>query len=365
MSTPTAVLGDDPLARSLEELRLVMEAAPAAAEQVAKDAAVEALDRRWKRLYVNTIFGVGVVLVVFLVGILILLSRLGTLGAQVTDQDAAIQRSVTSIAAFQKQLDDANAKLISQGLPPVSAPTNVAPGTPDQAKLSVAAATATTLASLPKQTVTNPGTTVDLAAASARAVADYFAANPVVTNGPTPQQVIDGVAAYFASHPLPAGPQGPSGPAGPPGPPPTSEEITDAFRREVSANPQVLCPIGGTYSSREIALAAGGSTTQFGCFGGDSAPPPSSAGGSGGGGDTSGGAGNAGEGAAATPSPEPTPAANVPAPERQQAPQQADPTTAPPTTRSTAPAPAPVTVDVPSLPLIPVNPGGVLKGILG
>jgi hypothetical protein len=328
----------------LDKLRQVLEDTPAAAEA----AAVQALNKRWRKLYMRTIAGVVAVMLLFGFGLWIVLDRVGAIGLKLTDQDAAIARSVSSISSFEDQLKVANAKLVAQGLPPVQGPVNAQPGTPQQAELSTAAATASTLASLPKEVLVKPN-----AADLAQAVASYIQVNPIVVS---PEQIIAGVAAYFQANPIKngvdgkTGEQGIQGVPGERGSPPTAEEIRQAFRDEVQANPQLLCPQGGTYSSRNVLTQSGGvnhSTPQFGCFGDDgevAAPPPDPVlpivpSGT-----------NSGGGAAATSPPAST-GGTAPAPQGSQE---------PPVT-PVQPDPAPVTPEAPTA--VPAPPAPLIPGL--
>lgn len=280
----TAPPFEDTLNDGMAQLRRALDHAPEAAREEVKQVldsdelvtrvvniVVPVMDDRFRRKYYRSmIIGVGVLLTIFAVSMIAAFQQIGTVATGLASNDAAIQRSQATIAAFQDQLNLANDKLKAQGLPTVQGPTGtVEPGTPEQAKLINAAATASTLASLPKEQLIYP-----TAAQLAAAVATYIQANPVVV---PPDQIIAGVAAYLERNPVPAGKDGAPGEpgkTGAPGPPPTAAEIRQAFRDEVVANPNLLCPLGGSYGSRTVALADGGSTEHFGCFGANSAPPP-------------------------------------------------------------------------------------------
>lgn len=227
---------------------------------------IPAMDKRFdKRYWPRIILGVGglfiLVLILAIIGINIISAQQATTNARFQSQDAALQRSQDTIAAFQAQLESSNKQLIAKGLQPVQGPTGVVePGSVDQAKLINAAAVASTLTKVPDVTKISPA---DLA----KAVADYVATNPITI---PPDLIISGLATYLADHPIPAGPKGDTGP------PPTADEIRAAFRDEVAANPQLLCPLGGVYGEKVLTLASGGTASQFGCFGPESAPPDTS-----------------------------------------------------------------------------------------
>jgi hypothetical protein len=358
-------LGD--LMHGLELLRRAAEDAP----QAARDEATQVLDsdelvkrvtailnERWKRDYRKTIVAVGVLFAFVLGGALLLLSSLGQIQTKNTSQDQAIQRSQIVLNGFQAQLDEANKQLVAKGLPPVDAPRDPVPGSAEDAQLRTAAATASTLAR-----VTEVGKTPN-AQDVAGAVADYVRSNPAVATDPG--QVIEQVAAYLAVHPTAPGPAGPpgaagvpgssgvagapgeqggvgtpgtpgtpgtagapgqdgaagtageQGPAGPAGNPPSAGEIRSAFRSEIADNPNLLCVLGGTYGSRDLALSDGGHVTQFGCFGTshsgggqqDDPPPPTSDGGGSGG---SGGSDSSDDQDPPTLTPDPSPDPETPA----------------------------------------------------
>jgi hypothetical protein len=293
---------------------------------------VPVMDNRFRRRYYRSIIlGVGALLLIFATAMFIGFDRINTIAAANASQDAALARTESTIAAFQAQLDEANIRLVAQGLPPVQGPVDAQPGTREQAELINAAATASTLASLPPQVLVRP-TATELAAA----VAAFVQGNPIAVS---PEQIIAGVAAYLAENPPEPGRQGDpgrDGVPGPPGPPPTVEEIRQAFRDEIATNPNLLCPLGGAYGSREMMLANGGSTTEFSCFGSDTVPPGTGGGGDPGTTDPGGTPGNTDGGGAATPPssndggvittpPTAPPAAGPPA----GAPQDADPAPAP------------------------------------
>lgn len=328
-STETRTFGNGDLAKGLSQLRKVMEDTPAAAEQ----AAVMALNQRWRKLYLRTIAAVVLVLLIFVGAGWYTFNRLGLLSGQVSGQDAAIQRSEQTIAAFEGQLATANDKLRALGLPTVAGPVSPAPGSPQQAELINAASVASTLAAIGGDASPIGVSGDQVAKAVAGQLALYMQDNPVAV--PT-DAVIAAVADYIAANQeILRGPkgltgdQGPQGDQGPPGATPTAEEIRAAFREEVAANPNLLCPVGGTYGARTLALADGGTTEQFGCFGNDtgpSGPGPDP-------GPDPGTGGNAGGDGAATPPP-PTPGGTT-APETPQG------TTAP--TATTEPAPPPET----------------------
>lgn len=313
MSAPTF---EDIFHDGMAQVRDALASAPGAAREEAQevldsdelvkkvvDIVTPVMDERFrKKYYRNMIIGVGVLLAIFGVTILIAFNQIASVAAvnaaTNTDQDAAIARSEQTISAFRAQLDAANVVLVGLGLDPIDAPQNPEPGSVGQAELINAAATATTLASLPREVFVNPDPSV-----IAQAVASYMLANPINVD---PQLVINAVADYFAANQEQfrglSGTNGVDGGEGPQGPPPSAEQIQAAFRDEVAANPQLLCPLGGTYGDRTIALANGGSTVQFGCFANDTAPPDN-------GGVLDPGEevapGNTGEGGAATPSPTP------------------------------------------------------------
>jgi hypothetical protein len=201
---------DDRVAAGLAQIEEALRQAPGAAREETKQVldsdelvkrvaniVTPLMDARFRRKYYrNMIFGVGILLAIFAVAMVAAFQQISdvanTNAATNTDQDAAIARSQVSITAFQQQLEEANKKLVAQGLPPVLAPADVAPGTPQQAQLSVAAATASTLAAIPKASLASPS-----AAALAGAVADYMQTHPVSVD---PSLVIGAVADYFAAH---------------------------------------------------------------------------------------------------------------------------------------------------------------------
>jgi hypothetical protein len=282
---------EDIVAQGLADVRVALEEMPDATRAEVKQVldsdelvtrvvniVLPVMDEQFrKKYYRKIIFAVGGLLVFFAIATAIAfnqIAKVAAINAQTnTNQDAAIERSQISIGAFQDQLAQANAKLAEQGLPTIQAPGNVQPGTPEQAQLSVAAATASTLANLPREVLVKPEP-----ADIAKAVSDYIVANPVPI---PPDQIINAVATYMASNQEALrGPEGKNGPAGPPGDPPSAEEIRAAFRAEVAANPQVLCPQGGEYSSKVVLLANGNSAEQTTCFGPE-VPPPSGTGGGG------------------------------------------------------------------------------------
>lgn len=218
---------------------------------------VPLMDRRFRlKYYRNMILGVGVLLVIFGGAFLFAFQKINAVATENAIQDIALARTQATIDSFEQQLQAANAKLVAQGLPPVPAPSDVQPDTPEQAQLINAAATASTLASLPPTAFRDPDPAV-----IASAVANYLKVNPPVID---PDLVIKAVADYFEANP--------DAFRGPAGPPPTAEEIQAAFRDEIARNPQILCPLGGTYGQRSVELSGGGSTTQFGCFGEDVPP---------------------------------------------------------------------------------------------
>lgn len=350
MSAPTF---EDIFSDGMAQVRDALDRAPDAAREEVQQIldsdelvsrVVPIIEKRLRKQYRTIIIGMGVLLAIVVTAGAIAFNQIANVAmvnaATNTNQDAAIQRSQVSISAFEQQLDEANKKLVAQGLPPVQGPTDAQPGTPQQAQLSVAAATASTLASLPREVFVKPDAT-----ALAGAVADYVRANPI---GVDPQLVINTVADYFTTNAAQfRGATGPQGPAGPAGPPVTAADIRQAFRDEVAANPNLLCSQGGTYSQRTLALANGGSTQNFGCFGNDTDPPGTGGGGGGGGtaADPGGTPGNTGGGGAATPPPA-TGGSTDPTP-----------TTAPETpqeTPSTAPVPEPAPSD-----------SGILDDLLG
>jgi hypothetical protein len=356
---------DDRVAAGLAQIEEALRQAPGAAREETRQVldsdelvkrvvniVTPVMDERFrKKYYRSMIIGVGILLAIFAVAVTAAFQQIAQVAsinaATNTDQDAAISRSQVSIGAFQQQLDEANKKLIAQGLPPIPGPTDAQPGTPQQAQLSVAAATASTLAAIPKDSLASPS-----AASLAQAVADYMQAHPA---GVDPSLIIGAVADYFAANQDslrgPAGADGADGvpgPSGPAGPPPTAEQIQVAFRDEIANNPQLLCPVGGTYSGRTVALANGGSTQQFGCFGEDTAAPPPDTGGGGGGGNDQGGAsegeqpGNSDGGGAAVP-----PARNDNGGQVQEAPTQAPETVQEQPPVTSAPEPTPTTTEEP------------------
>lgn len=268
--TPTSIIPPPlPLERlnsGIDGLRKTINQVPAAAER----AAVDALDSKWTQRRRKELLIIALMMLFVVTGGVVV----GTIIFQrVAATQSAVISSQRTLDSFKAQLDAANLKLISQGLPPVAAPINPQPGTAGQAELVVAAGTASTLASLPKQVLVKP-TAADLAAA----VAAYVQANPQIGQ-PTPDQIIGGLASYFATHPVPAGASGTpglnglpghdgaTGPVGPAGPPPTEDQIRTAFRAEVNANPNLLCPSGGVYGVRSLALANGGAVASYGCYG--------------------------------------------------------------------------------------------------
>jgi hypothetical protein len=271
--------------RGMEQIKAALAAAPEAAreeavqafdsEEVIKRVAnivLPLMDQQYRRKYYPRIIcAVGVLLLLFGGCIAFLFLKFGSLDQANTNQDAAIQRSNQTISAFQDQLRQANDQLVRLGLPPVDAPVDPAPGTPEQAQLINAAATATTLQKLASvQAVARPSQQ-DIAQAAAQALAEYIRANQQVAQPAlNPQAVSDGVAQYLQRNGLPpgaAGPAGPGGPAGPPGPAPTADEIMTAFGQAVAANPQLLCPAGGQYGLQNVLVVGGGSVQQYGCFG--------------------------------------------------------------------------------------------------
>lgn len=260
MTAPT----HDRLEDGMGQLRDALDQAPQAAREEVKQSLADTVVTlgRQQKLYMRvTLALVTLLLLIFAGAMIIVFNRINT-------QDRALTRTEGTIQAFQAQLDAANKKLVASGLPPVQAARDPVPGSADDAKLSTAAATATTLAALPKEVLIKP-TATELA----QAVASYMLANPITVPS---DQIIASLAAYLAAHPIPPGL---AGPTGPPGRTPTAEEISAAFRQEVAANPQILCPLGGTYGNREVLLVGGGSTQQFGCFGADQGAPSGSTGG--------------------------------------------------------------------------------------
>lgn len=246
---------DEQLREGIGQLRYAFSSVPQAAYEETQSKASELIDDLDRRLKLSLKVGIAVVTVMMLIFAAVMLTAFHRINAQ----DASLSRSQASIQQFQLQLDDANAKLVAQGLPPVDAPLNPQPGTPGVARLQVAAATANTLAVLPRETLVKP-----TAAELAQAVATYLQFNPPSPYTPNSQQIIDAVAAYMNAHP-----QAPSvrGPAGPAGRAPTAAEIGAAFRTEVNRNPQLLCPMGGSYGPKELKAANGDTLENYGCFG--------------------------------------------------------------------------------------------------
>lgn len=121
---------------------------------------------------------------------------------RVDANDAAVAE-VRKLAEDAKTAGDvANEALLQRGQPPVPIPE---PGEAEDSDVLVAAATARVLAMLPDTTPTAD----DLYAA----VGTYMAAN-ASRFGPTPQQITEGLTAYLAEHPIPAGPPGVDGEPG-------------------------------------------------------------------------------------------------------------------------------------------------------
>lgn len=272
MSVPTR--SAPPLERlnaGMDGLRRALDEAPAAAEAAGAAAGVAALERNWTRRQRTQLLLTSLMMLLIVTGGLVL-------GNILFQREANTQ---LTLDGFKAQLDAANAKLTSQGLPPVLGPVNPQPGTAGQADLITAAGTASTLASLPQQVLLHPS-----AAELANAVAAFKADHPEAFQ-PSPDQLISGIAnyltGYLATHPpatgapgVPGTPgvAGKDGVPGTPGRPPTETEIRVAFRDEVAANPNLLCSSGGVYGVRSLALSNGGSVDSFGCYGAAQGPPP-------------------------------------------------------------------------------------------
>lgn len=277
--SPTTADGMPPTEEPLQQLREIINSTPeaVAAEAVTLDQLTAFGKDLKKSIYRQVIVGVGILLLVVILAFGLNASRIGALGSAVNDQGATLREQTAVLDGLQVQLDSANSQLMAKGLPPVTAPRDPVPGSADDARLRVAAATATTLNALPREVVrTNGMSSAQLAGAAAKAVNEYFVANPIVASGVSPQQVADGVAKYFAAHPVPKAAA------------PTSGQIMDSFIQAVRANPQSLCASGGTYGKQKVVTVDDNgvtrSTIQYGCFGPSgemtSLPAPSSSGGS-------------------------------------------------------------------------------------
>lgn len=213
---------------------------------------VQLLDSRFNRQYrPRLVLTIGLLMTALCSLFYFLITSQVAINTQLTTDHA-------EIAALQATLTTSNIKLEAQGLPPVTAPSDPQPGTPDQVKLITAAATASTLASLPPTVLKDPNAD-DLG----KAVADYMAHHATDLYGPLSQHLIDNLAQYMATNKTVVRVTVP----------PTAAEITKAFTAALGANPQLLCPRGGTYGSRQLALSNGGNVVQYGCYGTDIPAP--------------------------------------------------------------------------------------------
>ncbi|MFJ5984295.1 hypothetical protein [Lentzea sp. NPDC092896] len=158
--------------------------------------------------------------------------------------------------------DTANAELERRGQQPVPIPQ---PGQAQDSDVLVAAATARVLAALPD---TRPTST-----AIATEVARYVTQNQSLFT-PSPQQIMQTVAAYLEETPPPSGPpgtpgtdgaKGEKGDRGDKGDPPTQQEIQAAWVALLRDQPDVLCPRGGAFAQLRIALADGGTADTWTC----------------------------------------------------------------------------------------------------
>jgi hypothetical protein len=147
-----------------------------------------------------------------------------------------------------KSLQEDNAKLQSRGQQPIQQPVD-----PNPSDALVAAATARVLANLPPA----PLPTDDQIG---RALAAYFALNPVSVS---PQWVAQQVSNYFVENPVEPGEPGEKGDEGEPGKPgvdgkdgkdgvdghtPTPDEIMAVFNAAAASNPNILCAGKGTFT---------------------------------------------------------------------------------------------------------------------
>lgn len=196
----------------------------------------------------------------------------GIVVANLSDRQSATEAGLTALRLQAEQAkpsgDKANQELADRGQPQVPIPT---PGTAPDTDVIVSAAAARVLASLPVYV-----TKADLG----RGIAEYLAANPVASAGPTPSQLAATIAGYLATNPPPSGPPGATGPTGEPGQsgavgqqgpkgdkgdPPTAQEIQAAFVQYIQDNPDVLCPRGGSIAQLRVQLADGGSADTWTC----------------------------------------------------------------------------------------------------
>lgn len=234
----------------------------------AVDAAPAAARREMRRWWPRVLAANVVLTVSLLVGALALADMVTEQGNDITALQAAAEQA-------KPTGDAANAKLEQRGQPPVPIPE---PGTGADIEVIVNTATARVLASIPDP---RPS-----AADLGEAVARYLADNPP---GPTPGQISAALAGYLVTNPPPSGaagapcdpiarpecrgPQGDPGPPGEAGRPPTAEEIQAAVGDYIRTNPDVLCPLGGSFAAVRVALATGGSADTWTCVVTEYPPP--------------------------------------------------------------------------------------------
>lgn len=215
------------------------------------DRVLQLLDTRFNRRYrPRLVLSVGVLVTALCALFYFVIMNQVSISTQLTADHA-------EIATLQQTLESSNVKLQAQGLPPVYGPTDPQPNTPEQATLITAAATASTLASLPPTILKDPS-----ADALGKAVATYMGQHSGQVYGPLSQQLIDNLAHYEAINREIVRVESP----------PTAEQITRAFTAALASNPQLLCPNGGLYGSRQLALVGGGTITSYGCYGAVTAP---------------------------------------------------------------------------------------------
>ncbi|MFD5089310.1 hypothetical protein ACFWMR_01820 [Amycolatopsis thailandensis] len=210
----------------------------------------------------------------------------GVLVSNLYGRVAATDADVTRLQQAQEAKvsgDRANAELAQRGQPQVPIPV---PGTTSDTDVIVSAAAARVLASLPDPQPT--------AAELGAAIARYVAEHPITPAQPTPGQISSALAGYFTTNPPPKGEMGETGTSGIPGAdgskgekgdrgekgdkgdPPTVEQIQEAFAQYVRDNPDVLCPLGGSFMQLRLRLENGGAADTYQCVVATYPPPASS-----------------------------------------------------------------------------------------
>lgn len=306
MTTPRATQ-DQRLHDQLGAVKQVMNNVPRQAVREGREAADERVRRYWwpRIVLAAALAAIIAATATAYVTISVLGHRFGQAVEQQSVRDAAqdaAQEELRSRATAAQQLgDQANKELTDQGLAPVDVPRLGQASDYDVLATSIVPIILAELAKSRDEPPPPPGVPPPAATVLAptpqqvaNALAEFLAVNPIIVN---PADIAEQVAAYLAANPPPKGDPGDTGPRGAdgangadgaqgeqgaqgdPGPQPTADQIMDAFRVAVAANPSLLCPDGGTYGFVTLLTANDGTVQAFGCFGDLVANPPAGGGG--------------------------------------------------------------------------------------